>query len=1374
MGTRKKVLLASLVSMMMVLAFIIGFVPSHDTESSGAAAPSGRISMAKVLGEILGATCDLQVTLTSRVEGVIVKTPVDNAAVQIPVPVQADVTGTGAGGAEVTFVANIDGDPDVFISTTDCTGEWTGDPAATSLGVTGAVTSPWISGVNVGSFLTGIEDTQQTLAVYALVNAVESQKAITLAYQAANDSALNAVKLDLLEVAGTVDGDDNALPDNLFADVLPGEMWISDVTINGAVRTVLVANLDSGAAKIDGTITASPTSDILVEAPDTAALVNAGLVADGEEAILIVNTVDNLATLLDSVDGDGSQAALDAWAADAMAKAPGALTGMGKFVAISLVYTLNGGTQYDEIKDLSGTGLQVALTMSGLEPAATDKPQLWSFPTGIGDNAGVHVFVNVPGDNAWSFINGDAPAGATTVSAAFDQLSVFAPFNSGLALTGAAPNRLPENFTQDLTLTGTFPVQGILNIAQAAAAYRVYVGGEVAAFRDGTLKAETAVTASEMFVTAPALSGTGPADVQVVDLANPANEATALALVDIVATAVVTSSVVGGTGSIALTESPSDGVTLPANTYLVGTTVSAALTFDAGDFIFNGWTVNGVPAGTANPLSVSVDGATTLVANLTAAGYALNLSASAGGSVVASPAPNVGDKYAPGTDVTLTATADPGFQFAGWGGADGADVAGGAIGILDMNSDKTVVANFTAITDCYTLSLTALPVGGGTIAASPGPDCGAGYSSGSVVTLTATPSESWKFREWAGANAGDLTNVSVDELTGVATADITMNANKSITARFLQLLSNTGLELLPGETDKPEAWIFGGVVRTLTGTGFENGMMVTIGGVAVTGFRASSDGTKIDVVIPAYAGTSLAATVEVDIVAGEGADAATVPGGLRYKRHQQKDGVNTTAFILSNPNTENTVPVTLDGSAGDTTPLVLPNLQVPAGVTSVFGIARNSQAQVAEVKQNTEVIGALGTGLITALTETGEIPAGNAIDNAYDFSLHLYAQTEVAKNTPPAGSAAYSNASGLVDFERPVDANGNPIPGASAAKITLPLDGTNLTYGDVRKGLTIWGVGTAFDYVTERTTITNPETVAYQSELLVTEVDPAITNGTTPPDAASPDLMVQARLYSLNGFSLRTGALLPAEVVEGIRLSNASGTIATSTDKPVAVKIISPLGGIAWVDRVEFRTVAKKTVASVKTFTTTPGSTELELAFNTPKVAKGDAGIMDLVVFLKSDTTVPAVTLERAVELKRPTTNLTSLVLILLGVLIAAIGLLAGGNSGGGGGGPCFIATAAYGTPLAADIDVLRSVRDEFLLTNTVGSAFVDGYYHVSPAIADVVAKSPVLAAIVRMILVPTIFLGKVALAMPVLTALVGMSLGAAYILIRRKARGRA
>mgnify|MGYP007046930816 CR=1 FL=1 len=74
------------------------------------------------------------------------------------------------------------------------------------------------------------------------------------------------------------------------------------------------------------------------------------------------------------------------------------------------------------------------------------------------------------------------------------------------------------------------------------------------------------------------------------------------------------------------------------------------------------------------------------------------------------------------------------------------------------------------------------------------------------------------------------------------------------------------------------------------------------------------------------------------------------------------------------------------------------------------------------------------------------------------------------------------------------------------------------------------------------------------------------------------------------------------------------------------------------------------------------------------------------------------------------------------------------------GGGPCFIATAAYGTPMAEDIDVLRHFRDSVLLESYWGTALTDGYYQISPAIADGVAQNAFLAAMVRAMLVPVLY----------------------------------
>jgi len=62
----------------------------------------------------------------------------------------------------------------------------------------------------------------------------------------------------------------------------------------------------------------------------------------------------------------------------------------------------------------------------------------------------------------------------------------------------------------------------------------------------------------------------------------------------------------------------------------------------------------------------------------------------------------------------------------------------------------------------------------------------------------------------------------------------------------------------------------------------------------------------------------------------------------------------------------------------------------------------------------------------------------------------------------------------------------------------------------------------------------------------------------------------------------------------------------------------------------------------------------------------------------------------------------------------------------------CFIATAAYGTDTAKEIDILREFRDAVLLPNSLGSRFVSLYYKTSPPMADCISEHEVLGAVVR------------------------------------------
>ena len=74
-------------------------------------------------------------------------------------------------------------------------------------------------------------------------------------------------------------------------------------------------------------------------------------------------------------------------------------------------------------------------------------------------------------------------------------------------------------------------------------------------------------------------------------------------------------------------------------------------------------------------------------------------------------------------------------------------------------------------------------------------------------------------------------------------------------------------------------------------------------------------------------------------------------------------------------------------------------------------------------------------------------------------------------------------------------------------------------------------------------------------------------------------------------------------------------------------------------------------------------------------------------------------------------------------------------------GGGCLIATAAYGSELAPQVQLLREIRDNQLMNTESGSAFMssfnEAYYSFSPYIADMERESPVFKEIVKAGLTP-------------------------------------
>lgn len=105
-----------------------------------------------------------------------------------------------------------------------------------------------------------------------------------------------------------------------------------------------------------------------------------------------------------------------------------------------------------------------------------------------------------------------------------------------------------------------------------------------------------------------------------------------------------------------------------------------------------------------------------------------------------------------------------------------------------------------------------------------------------------------------------------------------------------------------------------------------------------------------------------------------------------------------------------------------------------------------------------------------------------------------------------------------------------------------------------------------------------------------------------------------------------------------------------------------------------------------------------------------------------------------------------------------------GGDGGGGGG--CFIATAAFGSPLHPYVKELRVFRDTHLLTNSAGKAFVNFYYRYSPPLAEIIRGNNHLRIAARIMLVPLVM--TVAYPYPALAVLTGLT-SFLILIIRRK-----
>ena len=130
-----------------------------------------------------------------------------------------------------------------------------------------------------------------------------------------------------------------------------------------------------------------------------------------------------------------------------------------------------------------------------------------------------------------------------------------------------------------------------------------------------------------------------------------------------------------------------------------------------------------------------------------------------------------GGTYDVGTQVTVTATPENGYQVASWSGTDN-DASTANTNTVTMTADKTVIVTFEEIPPTI-YTLTAVVVGGhGSV------DGGGDYEEDTVVTLTAAPETGYRVASWSGTD---------NDAATATTNTVTMTATKVVTVTFEEI-----------------------------------------------------------------------------------------------------------------------------------------------------------------------------------------------------------------------------------------------------------------------------------------------------------------------------------------------------------------------------------------------------------------------------------------------------------------------------------------------------------------------------------------------------------------------------------------------------------
>ena len=776
-------------------------------------------------------------------------------------------------------------------------------------------------------------------------------------------------------------------------------------------------------------------------------------------------------------------------------------------------------------------------------------------------------------------------------------------------------------------------------------------------------------------------------------------------------------------------------------TYDGGTVVDLVATPDAG-YRFVNWTGN-VSAvedvyGAETTITVNDDCAVT--ANFVAL-YDLTISIfSTGGGSVIEPGEGV-FTYDEGTVVDLVVIPDAGYRFVEWTGDVGtiADVHDASTTIT-MNGNYAVRANFVPIYD-----LTISSTEGGSVT-EPGEGVFT-YDEGTVVDLVAIPDAGYRFVEWIG-DVGTIADVHD------ASTTITMNGNYAVTTKFVAIYDLTISSTEGGSATEPGEGVFT----------YDEGTVVDLVATPDGGYRFVEWTGDVGAIADVYdATTTITMNGDYAITANfikqydlttSSTDGGSVTepgeGMFTYDEGTVVDLVATPDAGYRFVNWTGDVSAVANVTAGRTTIRMNGDYSVSANFVRQCTLTNTSTAG-GSITAPGEGIFTYDAGTVVNLVAT---PASryrfvNWTGNVGTINSTNAASTTITMRGNYSITASFEATApwvppiiqyGLIVFSGPGGSVTSPGVGIFAYDAGTVVNLVATSANGYRFVSWSGSVGTIANVYAASTTITMNSNYSITANFVaIYDLSISSTEGVS---VVQPGEGV---------FSYDEGTVvdLVAEAEQDYRFVEWTGDVGTIADVYAAETTITMKGDYSITANFErippskvYPTVTTRVAADITTNSATLGMSytvgdfslvEVRFAYRkstdstwsytvwVPKTAGGThAEVLTGLDFntaydfksqLKYDgTVIGGTTLQFTTDTPSP--------------------------SGSGG---CFIATAAYGTPSAKQIDLLREFRDVVLLKSTVGSQFVALYYRVSHPIADFVAGNELLTTLVRELLVDPI-----------------------------------